>query len=271
MISFRRTFIAVLAWLSFASMVDAQMIVAHRGASHDAPENTLSAFRLAWQQNADGIEGDFYLTADDHIVCIHDADTRRTAGVKKPVETSTLAELRSLEYGRWKNASFDGEPIPTLDDVIETVPDGKTIVIELKSDASIVPRLIETIDRFQNEPIRFLVIAFDADTVAMIKKQRPKQRVHWLTGFKQSTPSAPFHPTADEIVSTISRIGADGVGMQANRDVIDAAFVATMKQGGCGEFHVWTVDAVADAKYFADLGSIGITTNVPAVIGEGLR
>jgi glycerophosphoryl diester phosphodiesterase len=57
-----------------------QMIVAHRGASYDAPENTLAAFKLAWQQQSDGIEGDFYLTADRQIVCIHDADTKRTAG-----------------------------------------------------------------------------------------------------------------------------------------------------------------------------------------------
>ena len=63
-----------------------QMIVAHRGASHDAPENTLAAFKLAWQQQSDGIEGDFYLTADQQIVCIHDPDTERTAGTKRMVE-----------------------------------------------------------------------------------------------------------------------------------------------------------------------------------------
>ena len=57
------------------------MITANRGASHDAPENTLAAFKLAWKQQADAIEGDFRLTADGKIVCIHDADTRRTCGV----------------------------------------------------------------------------------------------------------------------------------------------------------------------------------------------
>ncbi len=55
-------------------------ITAHRGASHDAPENTLAAFRLAWERGADAIEGDFYLTADEQVVCIHDSTTERTAG-----------------------------------------------------------------------------------------------------------------------------------------------------------------------------------------------
>ncbi|MDP6721144.1 MAG: glycerophosphodiester phosphodiesterase family protein, partial [Pirellulaceae bacterium] len=95
-----------------------QLIVAHRGASYDAPENTLAAFRLAWRQGADGIEGDFYLTKDGQIVCIHDADTKRTAGVSRQVAKSTLAELRELDVGRWKDEEFAGERMPTLQQVL---------------------------------------------------------------------------------------------------------------------------------------------------------
>lgn len=65
-------------------------IVAHRGASADAPENPLAAFRLAWKQGADVIEGDFYLTKDHRIVCIHDGDTQRVAGKHLVVAESTL-------------------------------------------------------------------------------------------------------------------------------------------------------------------------------------
>ncbi len=122
-----------------ATSTPAQVIVAHRGASFDAPENTLAAFRLAWEQKADGIEGDFYVTKDQQVVCIHDADTKRTAGKKLIVAQSTLAELRELEYGKWKDAKFAGEPIPTFADVLSVVPAGKLFVIELKVGPEIVP------------------------------------------------------------------------------------------------------------------------------------
>ena len=68
------------------------MIVAHRGASEDAPENTLESFHLAWLQNADAIQGDFRLTKDEQIVCIHDEDTSRTCGEKMIGAESTYAE-----------------------------------------------------------------------------------------------------------------------------------------------------------------------------------
>lgn len=94
------TFFVVL--LGSSTTIDrtfAQSIVAHRGASFDAPENTLAAFNLAWEQGADAIEGDFYLTADQQIACIHDKTTKRTAGVELKVADSTLDQLRELEYG----------------------------------------------------------------------------------------------------------------------------------------------------------------------------
>ncbi|MDA1056051.1 MAG: glycerophosphodiester phosphodiesterase family protein, partial [Planctomycetota bacterium] len=81
-----------------------QLIIAHRGGSHDAPENTLAAFRLAFEQGADGIEGDFYLTRDNRIVCIHDADTKRVADKTLVVAESSLAELKRLDVGSWKGA-----------------------------------------------------------------------------------------------------------------------------------------------------------------------
>jgi len=73
------------------------LIVAHRGASHDAPENTIPAFQLAWQQKADAIEGDFYLTRDNEIVCIHDRTTKRYSDRDLVVAESTLEELRQLD------------------------------------------------------------------------------------------------------------------------------------------------------------------------------
>ncbi len=85
-------------------------LVAHRGASHAAPENTLPAFRLAFEEGADFIEGDFWLSRDERIVCLHDDDTRRVAPrqANRRVKESSLAELRELDVGAWKGAKYAG-------------------------------------------------------------------------------------------------------------------------------------------------------------------
>jgi len=246
-----------------------QMIVAHRGASHDAPENTLSAFDLAWERESDGIEGDFYLTSDHRIVCIHDKDTERTAGVKRIVEASTLAQLRQLEYGAWKDSRWNGEPIPTFDQVLETVPEGKTFVIELKSKQQIVAPLVAELSRLDSDSIKLLIITFDEQTARECKRLMPSIRLHWLTSFKQN--GSGYRPTAQQIAATVGEIGAEGVGMKGIREVVDAEFIEQLHHGGCDEFHVWTIDSIDDARYFQELGAVGITTNRPGLIREALE
>jgi glycerophosphoryl diester phosphodiesterase len=253
----------------FTNCVLGQMITAHRGASFDAPENTLSAFRLAWEQNADAIEGDFYLTADKQIVCIHDKDTARTAGEKLSVEDSTLEQLRALQYGAWKNESFRGESIPTFEEVLRCVPEGKRFVIELKSDSRIVPHLADALTRLNANTDTCLIISFNEATIALCKQQMPHVRAHWLVSFEKDA-QGNMVPHAQSIASTAATVGADGVGLQGNRSVIDKMFVETLMQGNCREFHVWTIDDPKDANYFRDLGAVGITTNKPGFMRREL-
>ncbi len=247
-----------------------QMITGHRGASHDAPENTLAAFELAWQQGADAVEGDFYLTSDRQIVCIHDADTLRTTGIKKVVAQTTLEELHKLDAGSWKSAAFGGERIPTFAEVLKCIPQGKRFVIELKTGPEIVPVLAEQLERFKPDPASLQIIAFNADTVAACKQRFPEIEVHWLTSFKRKNGIGRWQPTAPQIAQTVNRTGADGVGIKGEREVIDEAFIRDLKARGVKDFHVWTIDSVADACFFRDLGAVGITTNRPQWIRQGL-
>jgi glycerophosphoryl diester phosphodiesterase len=262
----------VLLHSSVVASAAEPMITAHRGASDDAPENTLAAFRLAWQQGADAIEGDFRLSGDGQVVCIHDADTARTCGVKLVVADTPLARLRQLDYGRWKGEGFAGETCPTLAEVLAVVPTGKRLYVELKTGPEIVPQLAHDLKRAAVAPAAVVLIAFDETTVVACKKRLPALKVHWLTAFKESSKgSGQWRPTAQTIAETVRRCGADGVGMQARVDVIDATFVETLRSGGVGEFHVWTVDRPEDARHFATLEAVGITTNQPAVIRESLN
>jgi len=110
------------------------VIIAHRGSSGSAPENTLAAFRLAVKAGVDMIELDVRLTADRHLVVFHDRRLGRTAEGSGPVWTKTLAELRALDAGSWFSRRFHGERIPTLHEVFRAVPRKVGINIEVKTD-----------------------------------------------------------------------------------------------------------------------------------------
>jgi len=101
-------------FLLAAMSVQAVEIIAHRGFSARAPENTLGAFELGWKHQTDACELDVYLTADGKTAVIHDKDTKRTAGVKLDVATSKQAELTALDAGSWKGKEWTNEKIPTM-------------------------------------------------------------------------------------------------------------------------------------------------------------
>ncbi len=265
--------LGVIGVLLASTAVNAQVIVGHRGASYDAPENTLSAFRLAWEQGADGIEGDFYITKDQQVVCIHDADTKRTAGKQLKIADSTLAQLRELEYGKWKDAKFSGEPIPTFEEVLALVPKEKLFVIELKVGPEIVPLLKPSLDAAiaKNGEKTYLFISFNEKTVAKCKELYPKVRAHWLTGFKQDKKTGVWSPDARSVAQTVKTLQCEGVGLKGDPAIVNDKFIEEMKQGGVGEFHVWTIDEPADAKLYQRLGAVGITTNRPAFIRQALH
>jgi glycerophosphoryl diester phosphodiesterase len=236
-------------------------LIAHRGASFDAPENTLAAFRLAWEQGADGIEGDFRLTRDGEIVCLHDPTTRRTARGNLHAADATLAELRELDAGAWKGESWRGEWIPTLREVIATVPPGKRLFMELKSGPEILLPLAAILAEPGLAPEQAVILAFDAEVVAAARQLLPGVKTLWITGYTRDWQCGGWNPAIGEVIQTLERTGASGLASQARR-FIDAAFVRALRAAGM-EFHVWTVDSPRTAARFAALGADSVTTNRP--------
>ena len=110
-----------------------------------------------------------------------------------------------------------------------------------------------------------------ADTVAACKRALPAIRAHLLMSFKQDEATGHWRPTAERIAATAQACGADGVGLQGQRQVLNRGFLDRLTAGGVGEFHVWTIDAPDDARAYRDLGAMGITTNRPTVIREALE
>lgn len=272
----RRRFVAVAILLCLLSLcaevAHAQFIVAHRGASRDAPENTLAAFRLAWKKQADAIEGDFYLSKDRQIVCIHDKTTKRTAPEQRELKVaeSNMSELRTLDVGSWKDKRYASERIPTLTEVLDTVPDGKRIFIEIKCGPEIVPVLKQQLQASLLRPDQIVIICFNEAVVTQSRRLMPQYKVNWLTSYKRKTPVSAWMPGRDDVLRTLKRSGATGLGTNGNLKVVDQPFVDAVRDAGL-EFHVWTVNDAKAAGIFKSLGVHSITTDRPAFIRNAIR
>ncbi|HEX3601862.1 MAG TPA: glycerophosphodiester phosphodiesterase [Lacipirellulaceae bacterium] len=247
---------------ALSSSASAQLIIGHRGASHDAPENTIASYKLAIEQGADGFEGDYWLNADGHILDLHDADTKRVSGKKLSVTKAPFDALRALDIGSSKDPKFKGEKIPTLEEVLAAVPVGKKVFLELKSGPEVVGPMAKVIAKSSVSPEQIVIISFHDDAIAEAKKQMPHIKALWLCGFK---PKDEKHKplTAEQVADTIKRINADGLDAEAVPDYVDAAFIKKLKDLGCQEVSVWTVDDPTVAKFYSDLGVWSITTNRP--------
>ncbi len=168
----------------------------------NAPENTLAAFREAFEQGADGVESDYYLSADGCIV-IHDKDTERVVGKKLVVKDASFAALRALDVEHWKGAEWRDERIPRLEEVLAIIPPGKKLVIELKIGPEIVAPLERIFAKsYTITPDQMIIISFDANTIAECERRLPQLCSHWLSGYKQGKDGS-YTPTIDDLIATL--------------------------------------------------------------------
>jgi glycerophosphoryl diester phosphodiesterase len=241
------------------------MIVAHRGSSRDAPENTLPAFMLAWEQGADAIEGDFHLTKDGQVVCIHDDNTKRVSHTNVVVRATSLAELRQLDVGVGRWQSFKGTMIPTLSEVFSTIPKQKKIYIEIKCGEEIIPALLSVIDHSGLTKGQIVMISFKEKVIRELKAKAPHYKAFLLCSFnKQKT--GEITPSSEAVLSRLKLAGADG--LSSNTDIPEQLVEALRSNGY--EWHVWTVDDPKTAMRMQSLGARSITTNVPKTLRAAL-
>ncbi len=156
-------------------------IVAHRGLSNNAIENTLPSFSLAFAENIDFIEGDFWLTADNEIVCIHDERTDRITEnrFKIRITKSTLKDLQKINY---YNRNYSQQFfIPTLEDVIRIIPPGKGLFLEIKDKrlvfVDVLKSKLESL-KFAQENLR--IISYFPDLLRYCKFQIPDIKTYWI-------------------------------------------------------------------------------------------
>jgi len=231
-------------------------IIAHRGASFDAPENTLSAIKLAWEQGADAVEVDVHLSHDGRVVVIHDANTRKAGGLKRKVCDQTWAELQKLDVGRWKAAQFLGERIPDLDQALE-----------VKCDDGFVEAAAETLRKHSDKQI--VVIGFSLETMKRVKTTFPQLEVCWIVELKRRLRTRRWTPSPAAVIEEARAAGLDGIDCGA-RGPITKEFVESANDAGL-RVYVWTVDSVRRARELREAGIDGVTTNRPGWLRDQLR
>ena len=245
------------------------LIIAHRGASWAAPENTLAAAELAWQEGADAVEADFRLTADGRLVAIHDESTLRVSGVDMPVAETTLGQLRRLDVGAWKDQRWVGQRLATLDEMLATTPPDRQFVIEIKCGAEAVGELARVLGSAIMAPSRVSVISYDREVLSGLRQRLPEPAVLLVARFEQS--AIGWQPSSEELVKIAHDDGLDGLdGLSVMAcDHVGADFVRTVKAAGL-TLSVWTVDDPNEARRLIAAGLDALTTNRPGWLREQL-
>ena len=231
-------------------------IVAHRGESAAAPENTLESFALAWLRKDKCIEGDFHLTRDGEVVCMHDANAKRTCGVDRMLADMTLAEVKRLDAGLWKGEAWRFTRVPTLAEILATMPPEGGIFIELKSAGKILTRIKQMLKTSQCRPEQLTFIGFNERTIAAVKRHFPEHKAYWLTKSALKNGKPKFTP--ESLVEKLRKLGVDGVDIQhklLTKEMVEALHAAGFS------VHVWTVDDPAVASKLIGMNVDSITTN----------
>lgn len=234
-------------------------IIAHRGASHDAPENTLAAIRLGWAQGADAVEIDVHCSKDGQVVVVHDADLRRTARSNSRIALHTLDELQTFDVGSWKHARFAGERIPTLAGALATIPKGKRLFIEIKGGPECIPGFAHAFQASGKSSSQVVPIGFGLETMRALKQALPELEVALVAQFRRTLGG--WSPKAETLIAKSKAAGLDALDLDG-RGPLDATFVSKVHEAGL-KLYVWTVDSPARARELRAAGIDGLTTNKP--------
>jgi glycerophosphoryl diester phosphodiesterase len=259
-------------------------VVAHRGASEDAPEHTLAAYRKAIEDGADALECDVRLTADGHLVCVHDRRVNRTSNGRGAVSALELADLAALDFGSWKTREAwrgrDEEPdwehrpedreatsVLTLERLLELVADaGRRVELAIETKhptrwaGQVEERLLALLNRFglaapasaAESPVR--IMSFSARSLHRVRAAAPVLPTVYLMQFVSPRLRDGRLPAG---------VGIAGPSIRIVRN--HPAYVERLRRAG-HQVHVWTVNEPEDIDLCVELGVDAIITNRPRAV-----
>ena len=240
--------------------------IAHRGESHDAPENTLPAYKMAVDRGF-GFECDIYLSADKKVFTFHDGNlTRTTAGActKKCSEANWETEISKVDvggWGKWKGSKYSPTRPALLEELLQLAVDGRQIYVEVKPGPEIVPYVKEVFaQQTKATPKNTLFISFNKASCKALKEQMPEYKVYWLTGSTKGSKDKKVGIVAKDVIATLKETKADGVDCHFDPKYITAEFIKEIKDAGY-EFHAWTIDNLKTSLLAFERGAQTVTTN----------
>lgn len=267
-------------------------IIAHRGASAYAPENTLAAFQRAIDLKADWFELDCHLSRDNQVVVSHDSNLKRTTGVEREIPDLTLAEIKALDAGAWKGAEFTGEQIPTLTEALELAKGRIGVYVEVKNAQDDMPLIQQLIAAQAGLPEMMRLVeengtrnlALTQGVIADIRKAHMEKQVviqsfspiiclvalaeapEIRTEFLAARDSK--HPEQfEQLMAFAWRLNVAGFNL--NNDSMTPEFVQQVHAAD-KTTAVWTVDDAGVMNKLRDWGVDAIITNKPDVAREVL-
>jgi glycerophosphoryl diester phosphodiesterase len=263
-------------------------VVAHRGASDEAPEHTLAAYRKAIEEGADALECDVRLTSDGHLVCVHDRRVNRTSNGRGAVSAMELADLAALDFGSWKTREawrvrgeepeYEHRPedreatsVLTLERLLELVADaGRRVELAIETKhptrwaGQVEERLLALLKRFgldapaDDAEARVRVMSFSARSLHRVRAAAPTLPTVYLMQFVSPR-------LRDGRLPAGVRIAGPSVRIVRNHP----AYIERLRRAG-HQVHVWTVNEPEDMDLCVDLGVDAIITNRPRAVLDRL-
>lgn len=232
-------------------------IVAHRGASGYAPENTLASMKKAIEMKSDMSELDVQETADGEIILLHDKSLKRTTGVDKNIWEMSYAELNGLDAGSWYSADYKNEPIPTLKEVIKLVNGKMKLNIELKAnkhEKKLAERSLKIVED-NNFLDQVVFTSFKFDEIRKIRELNKHAKVGYIFG---------------RLPKDVDVFAEDVHILSVNYKTVDEKFMKMANASG-KEVAAWTVNKKEDMERMINLGVSEIITNYPDRLAELLN
>ena len=253
-------FATLMAGVAFALIEDLDLhdqvqVTAHRGSSRKAPENSMSAVRQAIEDGADFAEIDVQETRDGVVVVIHDTDLMRVMGLDRKIWEVTYDEIRDLDAGSWFSPKFEGERIPTLQQVIDLTNGKIKLNIELKlngHDQRLAERVVQILqnNRFES---RCVVTSLEYGALRQVKQLDDSLRIGHIVSVA---------------IGDITRLEVDFLSLQTN--LVTAQLMAAADKRGLG-VHVWTVNDPDTLVAMVNKGVENIITDEPGMMSARLR
>jgi glycerophosphoryl diester phosphodiesterase len=244
------------------------LILAHRGLSGLAPENTLTAFKWAVAIGADSTECDVYRTSDGVLVLSHDRNTKRTTGHDADITKMTFEEVRKLDAGSWKGKQFAGEQIPTLEEYLNILKGTKcTPVIEIKQSGTEkdIVELLAKLDMTED----VFIVSFISKSLAEIKRLEPRLKFVHTFGWKvEGSAESNAETFATKLIEEANKVGTNSVSL--HYVMVSKKLIDILHEKG---FYIWawTVNDVSRMNILLDWNLDNICSDRADILLEVIK